>query len=170
METLVSVQSSLLSTLSKTKGLVKMNQVANYAEQTETIVKFLKEGNYSYKNIIQFIAEEKLDEAEREELLRFAIVQVVWFINHKLSKENIYTAGFLAAKLAALSVDKDNVWTSEELLNQLTAVSDHLLNTTEAITDYQMKQLDNITISNQLDNNRTSFPINNRYVRFLKAS
>lgn len=147
-----------------------MNQVANYAEQTETIVKFLKEGNYSYKNIIKFITEEKLDEAEREELLRFAIVQVVWFINHKLSKENIYTAGFLAAKLAALSVDKDNVWTSEELLNQLTAVSDHLLNTTEAITDYQMKQLDNITISNQLDNNRTSFPINNRYVRFLKAS
>lgn len=140
------------------------------AQRADAIIQFLRVGNYSYKEIINFTIQEKIIDVERHELLRFAVAQAIWLINNKLTKVDTFKAGSLFVRLVELSADLNNVWKLEETLNKVTTISDYVVKMEDLDFSHVMTQIDNLLIEYQLDNNKTSFLRGNRFIRYLTAS
>ena len=140
------------------------------AQRADTIIQFLRVGNYSYKEIINFTTQENIIDVERQELLRFAVAQAIWLINNKLTKVDTFKAGSLFVRLVELSADLNNVWKLEETLNKVTTISDYVVKMEDLDFSHIMTQIDNLLIEYQLDNNKTSFLRGNRFIRYLTAS
>lgn len=140
------------------------------AQRADAIIQFLRVGNYSYKEIINFTIQEKIIDVERHELLRFAVAQAIWLINNKLTKVDTFKAGSLFVRLVELSADLNNVWKLEETLNKVTTISDYVVKMEDLDFSHIMTQIDNLLIEYQLDNNKTSFLRGNRFIRYLTAS
>lgn len=140
------------------------------AQRADAIIQFLRVGNYSYKEIINFTIQENIIDVERHELLRFAVAQSIWLINNKLTKVDTFKAGSLFVRLVELSADLNNVWKLEETLNKVTTISDYVVKMEDLDFSHIMTQIDNLLIEYQLDNNKTSFLRGNRFIRYLTAS